>query len=93
FSSKSAEALKMEIGGLAAEKDLKVEITSKEGQFRYWIGDVLTPADLGLNSGYYQVASTVQIGPVTEKCGQYVFGYGYIGEIRVQIAQQPNTLP
>ncbi len=76
-------------GGAAAEKDLEVCIKSTEGQFRYWVGTQITPQDLGLNAGYYQVAATVKVGPVTHKCGQYVFGYGYLGEARVQIANQP----
>ncbi|NER78093.1 MAG: hypothetical protein F6K42_00660 [Leptolyngbya sp. SIO1D8] len=77
------------LGGAAAEKDLRVSLTSKEGQFAYWIGTVIKPQDLGLTPGYYQVAATIEVGPVTHKCGQYVFGYGYIGERRVQIARQP----
>lgn len=80
-------------GGAAAEKDLKVCIKSQEGRFRYGIGAVLEPQELGLTPGYYQVAATVQVGPVTHKCGQYIFGYGYLGEVRVQIADQPFVGP
>lgn len=77
------------LGGVAAERDLRVSIKSQEGQFTYWVGSVLKPQDLGLNSGYYVVGATIEVGPLTHKCGQYVFGYGYIGERRVQIAKQP----
>jgi hypothetical protein len=77
------------MGGIAAEKDLKVTIQSQEGQFAYWIGTQIKPEELGLVPGYYQVAATTQIGPMTHKCGQYVFGYGYIGERRLQVANQP----
>jgi len=77
-------------GGAAAEQDLKVNITSVENRFLYWMGTVIKPQELGLNSGFYQVAATVQVGPMTHHCGQYIFGYGYIGERRVQIAAQPN---
>jgi hypothetical protein len=78
------------IGGHSAEKDLKVTIKSQEGQFRYWIGELITPEEVGLTPGYYLVAATVEVGPITHKCGQYVFGYGYIGERRLQVAKQPN---
>lgn len=78
------------LGGHSAEKDLKVCIKSKEGQHRYWIGDLITPEEIGLTPGYYLVAATVQVGPITHKCGQYIFGYGYIGERRLQVAKQPN---
>ncbi|NET37888.1 MAG: hypothetical protein F6K19_38800 [Cyanothece sp. SIO1E1] len=77
-------------GGQAAEKDLKVKITSVQNRFVYWIGTKIKPEDLGLTSGFYKVAATVEVGPLTHQCGQYVFGYGYIGERRVQIAEQPN---
>ena len=77
------------LGGIAAEKDLRVSIKSQEAQFTYWVGTTIKPQELGLNSGYYLVSSTIEIGPLTHKCGQYVFGYGYIGERRVQIAKQP----
>jgi hypothetical protein len=77
------------LGPAAAEKDLKVIQKSKEGQFKYWVGTTIQPQILGLTKGYYLVGATVEIGPLTHKCGQYVFGYGYIGERRVQIADQP----
>jgi len=76
-------------GHAAAERDLKVTIKSKENQFKYWVGDVIKPQELGLNKGYYMVGATVEVGPMTDRCGQYIFGYGYIGERRVQIAEQP----
>jgi len=77
------------LGGIAAEKDLQVTVKSEEGQFAYWIGTQIQPQTLGLNPGYYQVAATIKVGPLTHKCGQYVFGYGYIGERRLQVADQP----
>lgn len=79
------------LGGAAIETDLKVKIKSSEGQFVYWVGTQIKPEDLDLNSGYYLVSATAEIGPVTHKCGQYIFGYGYIGERRLQVAVQPFT--
>jgi hypothetical protein len=77
------------LGGAANETDLKVKVKSTEGQFTYWVGTLIKPEDIDLNSGYYLVSATAEIGPVTHKCGQYVFGYGYIGERRLQVAVQP----
>ncbi len=77
------------LGSASAEKDLKVVVKSVENQFKYWVGTVIKPQDLGLTKGYYLVGATVEIGPLTHRCGQYVFGYGYIGERRLQIADQP----
>lgn len=77
-------------GKKTTETDLAVKIHSVEGRFKYWIGTKVKPQDLGLTPGFYQVAATVEIGPLTHRCGQYVFGYGYIGEVRTQIARQPN---
>lgn len=77
------------LGSAAAEKDLTVIIKSVEGQFKYWVGTVIKPQDLGLTKGYYLVGATVEVGPVTHQCGQVILGYGYIGERRLQIADQP----
>ena len=77
-------------GRKTAERDLLVKIKTTEGRFKYWIGTKVTPQELELTSGFYKVAATVEIGPLTHKCGQYVFGYGFIGEQGFQVAQQPN---
>ncbi|MEM6713624.1 MAG: hypothetical protein AAF827_04410 [Cyanobacteria bacterium P01_D01_bin.6] len=78
-------------GFCAAEKDLVVSIKSREKQFAYWVGTKVKPQEIGLTSGLYMVSATSQIGPITHKCGQYVFGYGNIGERRLQVAEQPFT--
>jgi hypothetical protein len=77
------------LGAASAEKDLEVAAISQENVFKYWVGTVIKPESLGLTKGYYLVGATVEIGPITGKCGQFIFGYGYIGERRVQIADQP----
>ena len=77
-------------GKKTAEVDLPVKIITEEGRFRYWIGTRIQPQQLGLTPGFYQMAATVEVGPLTHRCGKYVFGYGYIGEVRVQIAEQPD---
>lgn len=76
-------------GAASAEKDLEVVATSQENVFKYWVGTIIQPQNLGLTKGYYLVSSTVEVGPLTHRCGQFIFGYGYIGERRLQIADQP----
>jgi hypothetical protein len=77
------------LGAASAEKDLAVVASSQENVFKYWVGTVIKPQDLGLTKGYYLMGATVEVGPLTHRCGQFIFGYGYIGERRVQIADQP----
>jgi hypothetical protein len=77
------------LGAASAEKDLTVTIKSVENQFKYWVGTVIKPETLGLSKGYYLVGATIEVGPLTHRCGQFIFGYGYIGERRLQIADQP----
>lgn len=77
------------LGAASAEKDLAVVASSQENVFKYWVGTIIKPQDLGLTKGYYLVGATVEVGPLTHRCGQFIFGYGYIGERRVQIADQP----
>ncbi|MBE9112969.1 hypothetical protein IQ273_26635 [Nodosilinea sp. LEGE 07298] len=77
------------LGAASAEKDLEVVANSEEDVFKYWVGTIIKPQDLGLTKGYYLVGATVEVGPLTHRCGQFIFGYGYIGERRVQIADQP----
>ena len=77
------------LGAASAEKDLEVVAVSQEDVFKYWVGTIIKPQDLGLTKGYYLVGATVEVGPMTHRCGQFIFGYGYIGERRVQIADQP----
>lgn len=76
-------------GAASAEKDLEVAAISQENVFKYWVGTVIKPEELGLTKGYYLVSATVEVGPLTHRCGQFVFGYGYIGERRLQVADQP----
>ncbi|NJR64374.1 MAG: hypothetical protein HC772_02045 [Leptolyngbyaceae cyanobacterium CRU_2_3] len=69
----------------ATETDVDVTYITTEGQFAYLITYTGTPRKAGLTPGFYQLAATATIGPVTHKCGQHILGYGYIGEIRFQV--------
>lgn len=75
----------------ATEKDVQVAVKTEDNQFLYWVGTKVKPQDVGLTPGLYMVSASSKIGPVTHKCGQYIFGYGNIGERRLQIADQPFT--
>ncbi|MEM9903728.1 MAG: hypothetical protein AAF921_01715 [Cyanobacteria bacterium P01_D01_bin.44] len=77
-------------GGAAAERDIAVSITTVKDQFVYWIRTNTTPAAVGVNPGFYQLAATVEVGPSTRiDCGKYIYGYGYIGEWRNQFYEGP----
>jgi len=72
-------------GKAATEADVEVTYTTTEGQFAYLITYKGTPRAAGMTPGFYEMAATATIGPVTHKCGQHILGYGYIGEIRFQV--------
>lgn len=72
-------------GKNAQESDQEVSISSVDGQYVYTIKYTGTPRRAGLTPGFYQVAATATIGPVSHRCGQKILGYGYIGEIRFQV--------
>lgn len=69
----------------ATEQDVEVTYLTTEGQFAYLITAKTTPRKAGLTPGFYELAATATIGPVTHKCGQHILGYGYIGEVRFQV--------
>lgn len=73
----------------AVETEVDVKVTSIEGQFKYLIRYTGTPKQIGLTPGYYELAATATIGPMTHRCGQLIFGYGYIGEVRFQVYEGP----
>lgn len=76
-------------GKAAVETDVDVTVTTMKDRFRYLIKYVGTPKQLGLTAGYYELAATATIGPSAHACGNYIFGYGYIGEVRFQVYQGP----
>lgn len=79
-------------GKLALETDKDVTITTVKDRFRYLVRYVGTPQQLGLTPGYYELAATATIGPSAHACGRFIYGYGYIGEIRFQVYQGPLPL-
>lgn len=74
-------------GKNATEVDLATTIVSKKDVFEYVIEWQGTPAEAGLTAGLYEIGATVTVGPGHNPCAQYVFGYGYIESILLQVYQ------
>lgn len=72
-------------GKAATEEDVDVTITTVPGTYSYTVKYSGTPRKIGLTPGFYELAATSTIGPITHQCGQAILGYGYIGEIRFQV--------
>ncbi|NEQ52876.1 MAG: hypothetical protein F6K11_22510 [Leptolyngbya sp. SIO3F4] len=73
------------IGGMAAEKDVEVVITTVKDKYVYeleWSG---TPDDAELTPGLYGVAAVAQVGPVKHECSQPIIGYGYLAGKLLQV--------
>ncbi len=71
--------------GKAEDQDATATVTTVKDQFVYTVQFNSTPNLLKLNRGYYELAATATIGPITHNCGEHILGYGYIGEIRFQV--------
>ncbi len=71
--------------GAAPETDVKATIVTVKDQFEYKIQWTGTPSAAGLKAGLYEIGATVTVGPGSHPCAQYVFGYGYIEEILLQV--------
>jgi hypothetical protein len=71
--------------GAAAEADVKASITTVKDQFEYVISWTGTPEQAKLTAGLYQIGAVVAIGPGNHPCAQYVYGYGYIERILLQV--------
>lgn len=72
-------------GAAADEVDVKASIVTEKDVFKYTISKTLTPDEAKLTPGLYQIGATVTVGPGNNPCAQYIFGYGYIEEILLQV--------
>lgn len=72
-------------GAAADEVDVQASITSEKDVFEYIISWTGTPDQAKLTSGLYEIGATVTVGPGKNPCAQYIFGYGYIEEILLQV--------
>lgn len=73
--------------GAAPEADVKASIVTVKDQYKYtisWKGTAAA-ANPALAPGLYEIGATVTVGPGSNPCAQYVFGYGYIEEILLQV--------
>ena len=74
-------------GKNATEVDLTATIVSQKDVFEYVIEWKGTPQEADLTAGLYEIGATVTVGPGRNPCAQYVFGYGYIESILLQVYQ------
>lgn len=72
-------------GANATELNIKASITTVKDVFKYTVSWTGTPQEAGLTSGLYEIGAVVTVGPGNNPCAQYVFGYGYIEEILLQV--------
>lgn len=74
-------------GASADEADVQATIVTQANQFVYIVEWTGTPQDTSpaLSPGLYEIGATVTIGPANHPCAQYVYGYGYIEEILLQV--------
>lgn len=71
--------------GKAGESNVQANIVTRANVYDYviqWTGNAQTA---NLTPGLYEIGATVTVGPGNHPCAQYVFGYGYIEEILLQI--------
>lgn len=74
-------------GANASEADVKATYVSQKDVFEYTISWTGTAEEAKLKPGLYQIGATVTVGPGSNPCAQYIFGYGYIEEILLQVYQ------
>ena len=71
--------------GAAPDVDVKASMVTQKDKFVYVVTWTGTPTDAKLTPGLYEIGATVTIGPANHPCAQYVYGYGYIEEILLQV--------
>ncbi len=72
-------------GANASEADVKASIVTQKDVFKYTVSWTGTAEEIKLNSGLYEIGAVVTVGPGNNPCAQYIFGYGYIEEILLQV--------
>jgi hypothetical protein len=74
------------VGGLAAEVDLPVQITTAKDVYEYTITYTGTPSGAGLTSGFYAAAAVASVLPGSHPCNPgSPYGYGYIAGVLAQV--------
>lgn len=72
-------------GANANEQDVTAAITTQKDVFEYTIKWEGTPDQAKLTAGLYEIGATVTVGPGSNPCAQYIFGYGYIERVLLQV--------
>ena len=72
-------------GKNADEVDVTATVVSEKDVFEYVISWKGTPDQAKLTAGLYEIGATVTVGPGHNPCAQYIFGYGYIEEVLLQV--------
>lgn len=72
-------------GAAADEVDVKASIITEKDKFNYTIEWKGTPDLAKLTPGLYQIGATVTVGPSNHPCAQYIYGYGYIERVLLQV--------
>jgi hypothetical protein len=74
------------VGGLAAEVDLPVQITTVKDHYEYPVTFTGTPSSAGLTPGFYAAAGVATILPGNHPCNPgSPYGYGYIAGVLAQV--------
>jgi hypothetical protein len=71
--------------GAAPDVDVTASIVTEKDKLAYVIYWEGTPDMAKLTPGLYEIGATVTIGPSSHPCAQFVFGFGYIEEILLQV--------
>lgn len=71
--------------GAAPDVDVTASIVTQKDQLSYVISWEGTPDMAKLTPGLYEIGATVTVGPSSHPCAQFVFGFGYIQEILLQV--------
>lgn len=74
--------------GFGAAPDVDIlapSIVTQKDQLAYVITWEGTPDMAKLTPGLYEIGATVTVGPSSHPCAQFVFGFGYIEKILLQV--------
>ncbi len=74
-------------GAAADETDAKASIVTEKDKLEYTVEWKGTAQDLkpALTPGLYSIGATVTVGPANHPCAQFIYGFGYIERILLQL--------
>lgn len=73
------------IGAKADDADLTASIKTEKDKLSYTVTWEGTPEAGGMKPGFYAGGAVATIGPAMHPCAQFVFGYGYIAKVLLQV--------